>query len=131
MNIDRTSNINFQAKFLKSDSLQKVADYAIEHGKFEKLNKARKNIDNAHFSTRLLVDVGDEEGRPFIRFTRYNPRPNAPVAYTMEDLRPEKVTVFKSEAKKNPLKFAFEKIVKMGNNAPHNNMYQKVVINKR
>lgn len=131
MKINRTSNINFQAKFLKSDSLQKVAEYAIEHGKFEKLNTARKNIDNAHFSTRLLVDVGDEEGRPYIRFTRYNLKPNAPVAYTMEDFRPEKTTVFKSAAKMNPLKFALEKIVKMGNNAPRNNMYKKVVIDKR
>lgn len=131
MKINRTSNINFQAKFLKSDSLQQVVNYAIERGKFDKLNTARKNIDNTHFSTRLMVDVGDDEGRPFVSFTRYNLKPNAPLNYTMEDFRPEKTTVFKSSVKMNPLKFALEKIIKMGNDAPHNNIYKKVVKDKR
>ncbi len=131
MKINRTSNINFQAKFLKSDSLQQVVNYAIERGKFDKLNTARKNIDNTHFSTRLMVDVGDDEGRPFVRFTRYNLKPNAPLNYTMEDFRQEKTTVFKSSVKMNPLKFALEKIIKMGNDAPHNNIYKKVVKDKR
>ena len=131
MKINRTSNVNFQAKFLKSDSLQQVVNYAIERGKFDKLNTARKNIDNTHFSTRLMVDVGDDEGRPFVRFTRYNLKPNAPLNYTMEDFRQEKTTVFKSSVKMNPLKFALEKIIKMGNDAPHNNIYKKVVKDKR
>lgn len=131
MKINRTSNVNFQAKFLKSDSLQQVVNYAIERGKFDKLNTARKNIDNTHFSTRLMVDVGDDEGRPFVSFTRYNLKPNAPLNYTMEDFRQEKTTVFKSSVKMNPLKFALEKIIKMGNDAPHNNIYKKVVKDKR
>lgn len=131
MKINRTSNINFQAKFLKSDSLQQVVNYSIERGKFDKLNTARKNIDNTHFSTRLMVDVGDDEGRPFVSFTRYNLKPNAPLNYTMEDFRQEKTTVFKSSVKMNPLKFALEKIIKMGNDAPHNNIYKKVVKDKR
>ena len=131
MKINRTSNVNFQAKFLKSDSLQQVVNYAIERGKFDKLNTARKNIDNTHFSTRLMVDVGDDEGRPFVSFTRYNLKPNAPLNYTMEDSRQEKTTVFKSSVKMNPLKFALEKIIKMGNDAPHNNIYKKVVKDKR
>ena len=130
MKIQKTSNINFQAKFLKSDSLQQVVNYAIERGKFDKLNTARKNIDNTHFSTRLMVDVGDDEGRPFVSFTRYNLKPNAPLNYTMEDFRQEKTTVFKSSVKMNPLKFALEKIIKMGNDAPHNNIYKKVVKDK-
>ena len=37
---------NFNAKFIQSDDLKKIADYAVEHGKFEKLNQARKNIDS-------------------------------------------------------------------------------------
>ena len=131
MKINRTSNVNFQAKFLKSDSLQQVVNYAIERGKFDKLNTARKNIDNTHFSTRLMVDVGDDEGRPFVSFTRYNLKPNAPLNYTMEDFRQGKTTVFKSSVKMNPLKFALEKIIKMGNDAPHNNIYKKVVKDKR
>lgn len=131
MKINRTSNVNFQAKFLKSDSLQQIAEYAVEHGKFDKLNIARKNIDNANFTTRLMVNIGDEEGRPYIKFTRYNLKPNAPIDYTMDDFRPEKTTVFKSSVKMNPLKFALEKIIKMGNDAPHNNIYKKVVKDKR
>ncbi len=131
MKIQKTTQVNFQAKFLKSDSLEQVVNYAIERGKFDKLNTARKNIDNTHFSTRLKVDIGDDDGRPFVRFTRYNLKPNAPIDYTMDDFRQEKTTVFKSSVKMNPLKFAFEKIIKLGNDAPHNNMYKKVVKDKR
>ena len=48
----------------------------------------------------------------------------------MDDLKIDKVSLFKSDKKQNILKFAFEKIIKLGNNAPKNNMYKNVVINK-
>ena len=57
---------NFKAKFLHSESLKLVADYAVAHGKFNKLNAARKNIDNAYLQTRLRVDIGEKEGLPFV-----------------------------------------------------------------
>ena len=41
---------NFKAKFLHSESLKLVADYAVAHGKFNKLNSARKNIVSYSYS---------------------------------------------------------------------------------
>ena len=48
----------------------------------------------------------------------------------MDDLKLEKVTIYKSDKKMNPLKFALEKLIKLGNNAPENNMFKNVVIKR-
>lgn len=120
----------FQAKYLHSESLKLVADYAVEHGKFDKLNQARKNIDKAALQTRLRFDLGDKDGKPFVTFTRYKLKPASIIVKTMDDLILDKVTVFQSEKRMNPLKFAFEKLIKIGNDAPKNNMFKNVVIKK-
>ena len=123
---------NFKAKFLNSASLKLVADYAVEHGKFDKLNQARKNIDSAYLQTRIRVDIGEtKKGFPLVSFTRFSPKSNVAVAKTFDDYKQSKVTIFESSKNANPLKFALEKIIKMGNNAPHNNMYKKVVVDKK
>lgn len=123
---------NFKAKFLTSESLKLVANYAVEHGKFDKLNQARKNIDSSFLQTRIRVDIGEtKKGFPLVSFTRFSPKSNVAVAKTFDDYKQSKVTIFESSKKMNPLKFAMEKIIKMGNNAPHNNMYKKVVVDKK
>ncbi len=122
--------LSFQAKFLNSEAMKQIADYAVERGKFDKLNQARKNIDTSCLQTRLRIDIGEEEGKPFVTFTRYKPKTSVIVARSMDDLKIDKVSLFKSDKKQNILKFAFEKIIKLGNNAPKNNMYKNVVINK-
>ena len=53
--------IAFQAKFLHSESLKQLADYAVEHNKFEKLNQARKNIDSSFLMTRLRLDISKSQ----------------------------------------------------------------------
>lgn len=121
---------SFQAKFLQSDSLQQLAQYSVEHGKFDKLNAARKNIDSAFLSTRLKVDIFEENGKPGVSFTRFVPKKNVLIAKYQDDFEQAKVVTFKSEKKCNPLKFALEKIIKLSNNAPHNNMYKNVIITK-
>lgn len=65
---------SFQAKFLHSDSLQKLVQYSVENGKFDKLNAARKNIDSAYLTTRLKVDIFEKDGKPIINFTRFVPK---------------------------------------------------------
>lgn len=122
----------FSAKFLHSESLKQIADYAVEHNKFEKLNQARKNIDSSFLKTRLRVDTGiNEKGFPFVTFTRLEPKKSINVALSMDDYKQAKITLFESNKKENPLKFALEKIIKLGNDAPKNNMYKNVVINKK
>lgn len=120
----------FQAKYLNSESLKLVADYAVEHGKFDKLNQARKNIDKSALQTRLRFDLGEKDGKPFVTFTRYKLKPASIIVKNMDDLVMDKVTVFQSEKKVNPLKFALEKLIKIGNDAPKNKMFQNVVIKK-
>lgn len=120
----------FQAKFLNSESLKMVADYAVERGKFEKLNQARKNISTAYLQKRIRMDIGEDNGKPFVSFTRYRLKDGLIEPKQTGDLIQEKVTILKSEKACNPLKFAFEKIIKMGNGVPQNKMFQNVVIKK-
>ena len=124
------TNLNFGAKFLKSKSLELVAEYAIEKGKFEKLNQARKNIDSANLTTRLRFDYGLTDGKPFVTFARYELKPGVIVPKSMKDYKAPKFFLYESSKKENVLKFAFERLIKLGNNAPRNNMYKKVVISK-
>lgn len=121
---------SFGAKFLNSDSLKQLAQYSVEHGKFDKLNAARKNIDSAFLSTRLKVDIFEENGKPGVSFTRFVPKKNVLIAKYQDDFVQDKVVTIKSDKKCNHLKFALEKIIKLSNNAPHNKMYKNVVITK-
>ena len=130
----RNNNFNqpaFQAKFLNSQSLKMIADYAVEKGKFQALNTARKNIDKCRFSTYLRVDIFKEENKCGISFTRYVPKDNVIVPKYMDDYIITKVKTYETTKTTNPLKFGLEKIIKLGNNAPHNNMFKEVVIKGR
>jgi len=124
------TNLNFKAKFLKSEALKQVADYAVEKGKFEKLNQAKKNIDTANLTTRLRFDMGENDGKPFVTFTRYELKPKVTLPKTFDDYKAPKFFLFQSCKKENLLKFALEQIIKLGNNAPNNKKYKLVVISK-
>ena len=66
---------SFQAKFIYSDALKQVADYAVKHNKFNKLNQARKNIDSTYLTTRLKLDISkNADNLPVVSFTRYVPK---------------------------------------------------------
>lgn len=121
---------NFKAKFLNSESLKLVADYAVEKGKFEKLNQARKNIDLANLTTRLRFDIGELDGIPFVTFARYELKPGIIIPKSLDDYKPPRFFKFQSNKKENILKFALERLIKLGNNAPRNKMYKHVVISK-
>lgn len=121
-------SVSFQAKFLHSESLKQLADYAVEHNKFEKLNQARKNIDNSFLTTRLRLDISkSQDGFPVVSFTRFQPKKTASTPYELEDYVQTKTVKFEASRKMNPLKFALEKFIKLGNKAPHNNMYKNIV----
>ncbi len=124
-------NPQFQAKFLYSKDLENVVKYAIEHNKFDKLNQARKNIESAHFPKRLKLEIDkNKDGNTVIRFIRLTPRKTVAFPRTLEDFSIKKVKEYICFKNTNPLKFAFEKIIKLGNNAPNNNMYKDVVVLK-
>lgn len=130
MNINNNTSPNFCAKFFNSASLRIVADYAVEKGKFDKLNEARKNIESSHLRTRLRMDFGEKDGKPFVTFTRYTPKKDVIIPQSMEDYQITKTSLFASTKKGNPIKFAFEQFLKLGNNAPANKRYQNVVVKR-
>ena len=119
----------FQAKFFHSESLKMIADYAVEHNKFQKLNQARKNIDAYCLPVRLRVDIGrTEKGFPSIVFTKFMPKSGIIVPTSMNDYVPVKSTTYVGSESKDLLKFALEKLIKLGNDAPKNNMFKNIVI---
>lgn len=120
----------FKAKFFHSESLKQIADYAVEKGKFDKLNQSRKNIDKANLSTRLRVDIGENNGIPFVTFSRFTLKNNVIVPNSMDDYNLTKVRLISASKPQNLLKFAYEKMIKLGNNAPNNNLYKDVVVKR-
>ncbi len=130
MQIQNTNySTNFRAKFLNSQSLRAFAEYAVENGKFERLNQARKNIDKAYLTRKLDFELYTTmDGYPYAIFTRYTPKKNVLFPKNREDYEMSEPFIFNSSKKCNPLKFGFELIKKLGNSAPKNNMYKEVVI---
>ncbi len=126
----QNNNINFQARFLDSEALRRVVTHAAEHGKFDKLNNSRKNIEKYYFNRRLLVDIGEKNGKPYITFTRFIQKPEVIIPKSMQDFKLDKIVTLQSEKNMNPLKFAYEKLVKLGNEAPKNKMFKNIIINK-
>ena len=124
------SQVNFQAKFLHSQSLKDIVEYAVEHDKFDKLNISRKMIDARHLKARLLVDLAvDDKGCPFMKVTKYLPNKNSSsVANSMDDYYVAKVSTITTTKKMNPLKFGLEKLIKMGNNHADNKLFERVVL---
>lgn len=121
-------NPNFKAKFLYSEDLKKVVDYAVRHKKFEKINTARKNIDKVCLTTRIKVEIKkSEDGKDCAIFTKFVPKDNVIIPRVYEDYKVANVTVLKNKNNTSILRFVMEKIIKMGNNAPKNNLYKKII----
>ncbi len=123
-----TANINFQAKFLDTESLQQVVEHAVQKKKFPRLNQARKDIDSAFLQVRLALDIiSTENNKTIIRFSKYTPKRGLGIAYTAEDYSFVKYTDYVCPKNKKPLDFAIDRIIKLSNSAPHNKMYKQVV----
>lgn len=119
---------HFSAKFIQSDDLKRIADYAVERGKFDKLNQARKNIDNSFLRRKIYVDIGkNEKDKSYINFTVFEPKKEVVVPVSNDDYVQINTKQYVCEQKSNPLAFALRKIIKLGNNAPNNKMYQDIM----
>lgn len=117
----------FGTKYFKSDALLDIAKYSVEKGKFDKLNKARKNISRYDLQTRLLVDLCYTECKPTVIFSRYVPSKDTPVALSEKDYDFVKQVEIISNKSQNILKFALGTLIRLGNGAPNNKLYKKVV----
>jgi hypothetical protein len=112
--------------------LKQVADYAVEKGKFDKLNSARKSIDSKYLTTRVKLEAGlNSNGFAKLDFLQYVPKKNVIVPKTMDDYVLVKTTTYNSTTERNPIKMALSKIIKMGNNDANNNTFKSIVIDKK
>ena len=131
MDINTSSNLNFCAKFFDSPHLRDIVNDSIVKGKFDKINQARKNISMQDLRIRLKVDLCYTDDKPTIIFSRYLPKKNVLVPKTADDYEITAITEYTSSKKNESiLKFARRMLSKLGNNAPNNNMYKKVVQEK-
>ena len=123
-------NLAFRAKFFHTQSLHDVAEFAKETGRFERLNDARKNIDKTHLDKRLTFELfvtEDDKKIPYAIFTRYTLKDGIVIPKSIDDYKVSEPFLFAAKKKMNPLKFGYDILRKLGNSAPHNNMYKEVV----
>jgi len=127
--ISQSNSVNFSAKFLQTDDLKRIAEYAIEHGKYDELNKSRKEIESLYLLTKLGVYVGEaSNGHPMIEFVKYIPRRNVTFAQYENDYTISKPVIFSSSNKnKNPMEYALKILIKMGRDVPNNRVFRRVL----
>lgn len=125
--INYKNQITFGAKFLNTDAINKVAKYALENGKFEKLNNARKNIESYDYFSKIGVEIKEnlKSGQKEFEFTTYTPEYTVKSGKLLTQYKIHK-NKFPSQ-KANYLKEIYEIIIKMGNSAPQNKLYKKIV----
>ncbi len=123
-------NIGFQAKFVDNKTLTAISDYAFEHDKFDRYNQALTNIDKIRKDTLLKMDICYTGEYPTVVFSRLEKKWDFLNNTVTDEYVVKKQTEFIADKKMNPVKFAYEKFIKLGNNAPNNKMFQAVVIEK-
>ena len=129
MQINKINPTAFKAKFIHTDDLENVVKYAVKHNKFDKLNEARKNIDSTFLQHRIRFELFEyPDGRPYVIFTRYAPKKDAKIIRTEDDYIKSEPLIYECSKVMNPLKYGLLKLLKLGNGAPHNRMYEKIVI---
>ena len=129
MNITSTQyNLNFNAKFANSNSLQEITKYAVKNNKFELLNQARKNIESAKPDSRIRVDLCYTNEFPTIIFSRYEPIKSKGSKENLYKLK-SRIEMIANESG-NVVKYGFSKILKLGKSAPDNNMFHEIFIKR-
>ena len=125
------NNISFGAKFIENKDFIAVADYALKKHKMDLFNQSLKNIDRIRKDTLLEMNLCYTDINPTVVFSRYEKKWD----YNLQQPKDEyvlkrQVDYISDDAKLNPLKLAFDKIIKMGNNASRNKTFNHVVIEK-
>ena len=121
-------NPNFKAKFLYNNTLKQISEKAAELGQLENLNQAKKNISMQDNNIGLLIDIGENHGKYFVSFSKCVPRKKVKSPKTFDDFKLAKTETFEAGRHCNPVEFALSKLIKLGSDAPKNNMYKKIII---
>ena len=130
MNIQTNYNLNFGAKLIKNQTYNEVLQYAIKHNKMPKLMTALENIDKIRKDTFIKMDICYTGDYPSVIFSRYEKGWNKLLQEPTDEYVLKRQVDYISNKKENPVKYAFGRIIKMGNNAPNNKIFQEVIIKK-
>ena len=126
-----SNNISFGAKFVENKDFIAVADYAFGKHKMDVFNEALRNINSIRKDTFIKMDLCYTDKKPTVVFSRYEKGWNHKLQQqTDEYVLKRQVDYIADDEKLNPLKMAFNKIIKMGNNNARNNTFDYVVIEK-
>lgn len=118
---------SFSANFLNTTSLKNVVDYAVQNNRFEKLNKARKRIEAQDLFTKIEINCGydKEKHQSFFELVRYRPKYEIRSNEVIKTFSRKVTRRYYNE--QNPLKLAYDKIIKMSNDAPNNKLYKEMI----
>ena len=126
-----SNNISFGAKFVENKDFIAVADYAFSKHRMDLFNEALQNIDRIRKDTFIKMDLCYTDKKPTVVFSRYEKGWNHKLQkQTDKYVLKRQVDYIAENEKHNPLKMAFDKIIKMGNNKARNNTFDYVVIEK-
>lgn len=125
------NNISFGAKFIENKDFIAVADYAFGKHKMDIFNESLRNINRRRKDTFIKMDLCYTDKFPTVVFSRYERGWNPGLQQQTDEYVLKRQVDYVAEDKKlNPLKMAFDKIIKMGNNKAQNNTFDYVVIEK-
>ena len=130
MNIQSNSNLCFNAKIINNQSYNDVVRYALEHNKIPRLKSTLDNIDRIRKDTLIEMNICYTGEYPTVVFSRYEKGWNKILKEQTDNYVLKRQVDYISTKKENPLKFALSRLIKMGNDAPNNKIYQEVVIKK-
>ena len=121
-------NTNFKAKILYNNTLKQINEKAMALGQMENLNQAKKNISAYNPNIGLLIDIGENNGKPFVSFSKYIPRKKVKSPKTFDDFKLAKTETFDAGRHYDPIEFALSKILKLGSDAPNNKLFKQIII---
>ena len=130
MNIQQNSNLSFNAKIVNNKTYDEVMKFALEHNKMTRLLSTLSNIDKIRKDTYIKMDICYTGEYPSVVFSRYEKGWDRSLQMPTEDYILKRQVDYISTKKENPVKFALSRLIKLGNDAPNNKMYQEVVIKK-
>lgn len=116
----------FKAKFLDTPAIREIAKWAVENGKYDKLNAARKQIDYSAVKVRIHLDLATNiEGYPLVIFKRLFPKTLNPEG--IDDYVISRPVVYQGQEKISPIEYGYKKIIQMGYYVTRNRLFKEVV----
>ena len=127
----RTYTPNFGVKFVTNDDFIDVISYAMEHKKSDKLIQSLSNMDKKFKDTIVEMNICYTDKNPTLVFSRYIPGWNKTLKQPTGQYVLRRQVDYESENPKiNPLKFALNKLIRMGQNRANNKMFDNIVVLK-